>query len=683
MHILTSLSCHSYRTRRWLPSSSAVAFFQVLHLRGADSIDTDTAAQRALLAIHAPNLSAFATELTNTFFPLERRSMLVVGAQRLHGCTPLDTGVVSFWESSHADGGGDSSSASVARKQPSQPSQPSPESDVLALSPLTVPGRSGGSGSTSAVAGWPTWAAEMRRRAFKSSASRRGDAAAADSDDGPSRKDKKKKKRRGGKVAVSRGQGSEDGGSEEGGESGWDASDARALALVVATDSSHPIGASDVIAAADPAGRDASLAGAADPTDCEQWPLAAPFVDVHAAACDADGRTANLLKRAYRTIEQYSFLDWGLTSDYDEDIAAGGAALSEQRRLSAGKGKGGAAAAAAAAPGRRRGASSATHATWNGIRVTQTVHDAAGTKEAKSERGPSGLGGNTRGSEGYGELTHGSMSRLIVLLRHLRHTVLSRLSPPGHGALCWPAEFDLNEHSTFVDVGSGYGKAVIHVALLGRVHKSIGIECVMSRHQIAEQSLQELQVELLLNPSLANEDARPLPDSSGGGKARGGKRRGGNGDTATGGSGDGGANGGANGDTGASAPYEPYKAVCFHFGDATVGRSLDVSHVYCFDRVFSPVTMRALARLLMRSPFRIFASFRTKAEWWHCGLTCVHPIARLRVATTGGQSMSVHIYANFRYAPQLPLSVLPPPPPPPAATTRKAARPETPPVPGE
>ena len=45
--------------------------------------------------------------------------------------------------------------------------------------------------------------------------------------------------------------------------------------------------------------------------------------------------------------------------------------------------------------------------------------------------------------------------------------------------------------------------------------------------------------------------------------------------------------------------------------------------------------MRALARLLQRSPFRVFASYRTIHEWWDCGLTCVHPVARIRVTTTG------------------------------------------------
>ena len=85
---------------------------------------------------------------------------------------------------------------------------------------------------------------------------------------------------------------------------------------------------------------------------------------------------------------------------------------------------------------------------------------------------------------------------------------------------------------------------------------------------------------------------------------------------------------------------------------ATVGRALAFTHVYAFDRVFSPTTMRALARMLNRSPFRVFASFRTYAEWWHAGLEGVHPFARLSVKTTGKEGMSIHLYANLRYAPR-------------------------------
>merc|ERR1711871_1432975 len=78
-----------------------------------------------------------------------------------------------------------------------------------------------------------------------------------------------------------------------------------------------------------------------------------------------------------------------------------------------------------------------------------------------------------------------------------------------------------------------------------------------------------------------------------------------------------------------------FSAVQLHFGDATLGRQLDFTHIFSFDRVFSPVTMRAFARILCRSPFRVFVSFRSLQEWWRWGVRCLHPVARLRMSTTG------------------------------------------------
>ena len=251
--------------------------------------------------------------------------------------------------------------------------------------------------------------------------------------------------------------------------------------------------------------------------------------------------------------------------------------------------------------------------------MTPTVHAAAGHKEAVQERAPTGLGGNTKGSEGYGELTQGSMSRLCALLANLRGSVLHRLGPAD---LVWAAEYDLGDTSSFVDIGSGYGKAVMHVALLSKARVAVGIECVISRHSIAEQALNEMRYELLINPTAAQDDDPPRGGDEGGGA---------------------GSSGGAT---------DPFAGVTFHFGDATVGRVLAFTHVYAFDRVFSPTTMRALARLLRRSPFRIFSSFRSIGEWWACGLRILHPVARLRVTTTGKESMSIHIYANLLYAPR-------------------------------
>ena len=82
------------------------------------------------------------------------------------------------------------------------------------------------------------------------------------------------------------------------------------------------------------------------------------------------------------------------------------------------------------------------------------------------------------------------------------------------------------------------------------------------------------------------------------------------------------------------------------------GSHLDFSHVYVFDRVFSPTTMASLARVLQRSPFRVLVSYRTASEWWEHGLSVVQPVAKLRLSSTGKEGMTCWIYINMRYAPR-------------------------------
>ena len=64
-----------------------------------------------------------------------------------------------------------------------------------------------------------------------------------------------------------------------------------------------------------------------------------------------------------------------------------------------------------------------------------------------------GLGGGALGSEGYGEATMGSVHRIGIVLQHLRELVLRDVYPDGWGLL-----WDLGPWSSFLDVGSGYGK---------------------------------------------------------------------------------------------------------------------------------------------------------------------------------------------------------------------------------
>lgn len=65
-------------------------------------------------------------------------------------------------------------------------------------------------------------------------------------------------------------------------------------------------------------------------------------------------------------------------------------------------------------------------------------------------------------SEGYGEATLGSISRLLRLLETLEDESLR-----------------ITSSSTFLDIGSGFGKVVFHAKLFCKVQRSVGIEYLL------------------------------------------------------------------------------------------------------------------------------------------------------------------------------------------------------------
>eukprot|EP00966_Prymnesium_polylepis_P051549 1192761-Prymnesium_polylepis.1 len=76
------------------------------------------------------------------------------------------------------------------------------------------------------------------------------------------------------------------------------------------------------------------------------------------------------------------------------------------------------------------------------------------------------------------------------MLRHLRELALDRLHETNWGVL-----WDLGPHSSFLDIGSGYGKVVLHLRLMARMRLSVGVECVASRDQIAKKAMFALEAE--------------------------------------------------------------------------------------------------------------------------------------------------------------------------------------------
>ena len=76
-----------------------------------------------------------------------------------------------------------------------------------------------------------------------------------------------------------------------------------------------------------------------------------------------------------------------------------------------------------------------------------------------------------------------------------------------------------------------------------------------------------------------------------------------------------------------AAPADPFAGAIFHYGDATLGESLDFTHVHQRPRLLD-TTLRALAAILMRSPFYVLVSYKPCSVWWAHGLRCVNPSPR-------------------------------------------------------
>ena len=59
----------------------------------------------------------------------------------------------------------------------------------------------------------------------------------------------------------------------------------------------------------------------------------------------------------------------------------------------------------------------------------------------------------------------------------------------------WEGLWNLDADASFLDIGSGYGKVVMHLRLAVGMRKAVGVECVGSRVQIANKALYTINVE--------------------------------------------------------------------------------------------------------------------------------------------------------------------------------------------
>jgi len=286
----------------------------------------------------------------------------------------------------------------------------------------------------------------------------------------------------------------------------------------------------------------------------QQYMFAVPVLEW----ADPHDETADV-KKMYAMVDRLSYLDWGLRTD---DEISGKRVAAKQRD------------------------------TWDGC----IVHDGAMWGEAHGENAMrvSDKGPKTAvTSEGYGEATVATVEKLLRLLRRLTRYVPAMAE--------WPEVWNLTADSTFIDVGSGYGKVVMHAKLNLGCRCAVGIECVAKRVEISIGALQGLYGEL---------DRAQLAD-------------------------------------------DLLRGVSFEAVDACSKQALDYSHIYMFDRVFSEWTLAALAPVLQRSSFYIFLSTRKPHVWWGHGFTKIQPIAKIRFKTTGKEGMTAFVYVNSEMIPGL------------------------------
>ena len=233
--------------------------------------------------------------------------------------------------------------------------------------------------------------------------------------------------------------------------------------------------------------------------------------------------------------------------------------------------------------------------------------------------------GNAAGSQGYGETTLMSTHKLIRLLGVLRSRVLATFDALRGGEI-HPA-YDLGRDSAFIDVGSGYGEVVFHAALVARCSRSVGVECVHSRHRIAAQTAASLpRTDPPPPPPAAAAPAAPAAAAEAGAPSE------------------------AVAAAGSPAVFSGWaSAVQLLWGDATQHPVANYTHVYVFDRVFAKHTMLALALQLQAAPFFVLASYRPPTEWSQYGLTKAAAVARIPMRTSGKETVTCWVYVNTHF----------------------------------
>jgi|TARA_B100001540_G_scaffold308176_1_gene322458 hypothetical protein len=279
----------------------------------------------------------------------------------------------------------------------------------------------------------------------------------------------------------------------------------------------------------------------------------------------------------YRYVDKKTFLDWGLTSDW---LVEG--------------------------PRKRR--ASSLFSAPSALGTSTSGSPASSRSEYSEEEDPNAS------SEGYGEMTEGSIERLLGFLRELATGATLAAPLPcatpekgtrsvgseGDAASALADRWNLGPSSGFIDVGSGYGKVVLHAKLSGAgVGEAVGVEYVPRRASLAAAAKRELESGKL--GFVTAEAAARLRDPRG----------------------------------------------CRLLqGDATEWGPFRFTHVYMYDKVFSEPTIELLAKQLNASPYRVLVSYQRREVWRRCGLRRFTEVAALTMRTTGGQNFKAYVFIN-------------------------------------
>ena len=300
----------------------------------------------------------------------------------------------------------------------------------------------------------------------------------------------------------------------------------------------------------------------------------------------------------YRYVDKKTFLNWGLTSDW---LVEGPRA----RRASTG-----ALSATSPPTPQKRDERGAANSRIADLSVSEAP-------EASIDEDPNAS------SEGYGEMTEGSIERLLAFLKTLgSHPEVERLaaSAGAGGAAKTPrrrggapaaaaaaarnfraADANLTPSSSFIDVGSGYGKVVLHARLSARVAEAAGIEYVAGRAAMASDALRELR---------SGKHAFVTPE--------------------------------------ALALLRDPAATRLTRGDATKLGAFPFSHVYMYDKVFSdPTTEMLAAQLNASEKTKVMVSYQRAERWKRLGLSArFAEVASLTMRTTGGQNFKAYVFVR-------------------------------------